>query len=135
MIITEPHENSIILQELYENHPRWVVILNNGKMVRSNEFPSESWKELGLYVKENSLKIESFCIAFRDNYIGFPVGADGYFFRCSILATHGWEKHSFIAGYLKDGILSVEKYELPELSYLGRETRDISSAGQSLILC
>ena len=105
MIITQKDYNSVELQELYENHPRWVVTLKNNKdeefFSRPTAHPSDCWRELGKYLSENpEYQIIGMMVGFRDNLVALPLFADGYFFRCSILATHGWEKHSFIFGVL-----------------------------------
>ena len=122
-------------QEVYENIPRWEVQLSDGRKVYQGFDAAQSWKDLRKFLIENpSLKITALYAAFRDNYIIVKENADGYFFRCSILATYNWSKLSFILGYITDGILTVEKWELPEMTFLGKENREFDLDDESVIL-
>lgn len=138
MIITEKDYNSLELQEYYENHPRWIITIKNEKdeefFARPNKHPAECWKELRRFLVDNkNYEVIGMMVGFRDNLIALPAQAEGYYFRCSILATYNWEKHSFIIGALENGILTVAKYELPEVIYLGSEQRNPLEAEESLI--
>lgn len=122
------------LQERYENKSRWQVTLSDGRTVYQVQDGGEDWKELRNYLLENSsIYIVKMFVGFRDNCCPLPDNAEGYFLRLGLLATYGWEKHSFIVGILKDGVLELEKYETPEMTFLGKETRSIDGAGESLI--
>lgn len=123
-------------QELYENHPRWQITLSDGRTVYQGLDAGQSWKDLRNYLLENpQLKIVKMFIGFRDNTVALPDNAEGYFFRCSIIATYNWSKRSYIIGILKDGVLELDKWELPEMIYCQHEQRDPSTAEESLILC
>lgn len=135
MIITQKDE---FLEERWECKSRWEVVLSDGRTVYQDDERSNSisWKNLRNYLIENpDLRITKFYIGFRDNVFNLPENADGYYFRNSVLASWGseFEKHSFLAGYLKDGVLRVYKYELPEMRFLGEEIRNIEDSGESLI--
>lgn len=128
------------LQERYENKPRWQVTLSDGRIVYQDDERQgmSSWKLLYHYLMENEdINIVSMFIGFRDNIFQLPNNADGYFFRNALLSCiNEWEKHSFIVGVLTDATtITVNKYELPEMTFLGTETRNIEDAGESLILC
>lgn len=136
MITTELDD---YLKERAELKSRWEVVLSDGRSVYQDDerHGEPSWKRLRRYLELYPLlSIVKMKFGFRDNTIQLPDYADGYFFRYSILSCWGaWEKHSFICGHLIDGILTVMKYELPEMQYLGSEVRPIDESGESLILC
>jgi hypothetical protein len=128
------------LQERYENKSRWQVSLSNGMVVYQDDERNgeSSWKLLRRYLLDNEdVYIIGMFVGFRDNIIQLPDNADGYFFRNALLSCiNEWEKHSFIVGTLvDDSHISVSKYELPEMTFLGTELRHIDDAGESLILC
>ena len=127
------------LRERWESKSRWHIILSDGTEVFQDDERAgrPSWLDLSDFLTENpSLTIRSMYFGFRDNTVQLPDNADGYFFRYGLLSSWGgFEKHSYLVGYLQDGVLTVLKYELPEMTYLGTETRDMESAGQSLIIC
>ncbi len=124
------------LQERIERVARWQVTLSDGRTVYQVDEDGEDWKSLRKYLLENpEIHITKMFVGFRSNCIPLRDNAEGYFFRCSILATPGWEKKSYIVGVVYDGALIVNKYELPEMIDLGQERRDIEEAGESLIFC
>ncbi len=132
-------QNDEYLKERWESKSRWHITLSDGTEVYQDDERAgrPSWLDLSDYLKEHpGLTIRSMYFGFRDNTVQLPDNADGYFFRYGLLASWGgFEKHSYIAGYLQDGVLTVLKYELPEMAYLGTETRNIEDAGPSLIVC
>ena len=127
------------LQEVYECKPRWEVILSDGRTVYQGWDVGESWKALRLHLMENpEITITKMFIGFRDNTFSLPENADGYFFRCGILSCWGqWEKHSFIVGTLEwdKEEITVHKYDLPEMIFMGTEQRSIEDSHESLIIC
>ncbi len=126
------------LQERMELKSRWEVTLSNGVRVFQDDERQgrPSWIGLKEYLSLNpELHIVRMFMGFRDHIIVLPENCDGYFFRYALISCWGaWEKHSFIIGTLNDGVLSVDKYELPEVVFMGTEIRSIDDAGESLIV-
>lgn len=127
------------LRERWESKSRWHITLSDGTEVYQDDERSgrPSWKDLRDFLIDNPhLSISKMYFGFRDNCVSLPDEADGYYFRYGLLSSFGgFEKHSFLVGYLEEGYIKVMKYELPEMTYLGEEIRDYASAGESLIVC
>lgn len=114
----------------------WVVRLSDGTSVYQNdwEIRDSAWALLGEYLGERpTLAIERFTFGFRDNTRSLPEYAQGYYFRNSVVGSFSGSKSSFLVGVLEGDYCRVEKYEMPEMTYLAEEMRPISEAGISLI--
>lgn len=119
--------NKIILtQEEFENNPRWEAHLNNGLIVYSDSTYIEGrsdWDRLHSYCKTNNLKIDIFCIAFRDHKVFLDKG-NGYYFRRMHLSNFGGgSKEYFVVGSGSFPEIIVYKYSLPELILFESEPR------------
>jgi hypothetical protein len=131
------------IYELFEFTTRWVVTLSNGERVFQDdnrpgiEQPS-AWIRLGQYVQANKLSITDMKIQFRSTIIPVNDGpVDGFFFSKSVLGSPGMDKtlDFYIAGTLKNGILTTKSYQIPEFdpTHAEMELRDPDKAGLCLI--
>lgn len=127
----------------------WFCKLDNGLTVYQDddrpglEEPS-SWLRLRQYCSENNVNIVEMSARFRSNQVLVGAGADGYFFRRAILGGIGLtrkekpvSRHYFIMGVLKDGVLHVKKWQVPEFMVIEEEDRDPNNedlVGVSLIV-
>jgi hypothetical protein len=123
-----------------EGNTIWIVTLSNGDTIYCDDTrpgiePVSSWVRLRNYLNETKLRIVNMYIRFRSNTVGIEPNCDGYFFcRCA----RGWYGDSktleyFLIGTLKNDILTVEKWLVPELIFEEREVRDVNTAGECLI--
>lgn len=135
LITTELDEH---LRERCELKSRWEVTLSDGtKVYQDDERQGRpSWLNLKEYLTLHpTLAIAKMFMGFRDNVIILPDNAEGYFFTYGLLASWGeWEKHRFLVGTLKDKIVTINSYELPEVGHLGEETRTLEECGEGLIV-
>lgn len=123
---------------MWESKPRWEATLSDGTVIYRNdeELRGSTWVAMRNYLLDNPhLKIVSFTFGFRDNLRSLPSNAKGYYFRNSIIGSLSGSKSSFLVGFLEDGVCKVEKWELPEMTFLNSEERPLEEAGESLILC
>lgn len=100
----------------------WCVTLSDGTNVieddgRPGVYPVSSWERLKTYCQRNDLFIKSMKIKFRTNERHVNVGGDGVFFCKSILAgISAKNTFSYLTGTLREGILKVVKWRVPDLS-------------------
>jgi hypothetical protein len=125
---------------LMEGGGRWVVTLNDGNRVyqdddRPEMNPKSAWERLGLVCEANKLYIVDMYLQFRSHLEHLPSNADGYYFAKSIMGSFGSDKnwHFYVVGTLKNGILKVDTWKLPELIINESEERSIEDAGINLI--
>ena len=123
-----------------DSNPIWMVTLSNGEHVyqddnRPNVYPESAWRRLKIYCEENDLHITEMKIRNKGNVKSVESNCDGYFFSKAAGAfLFGDETlHSFVIGTLKDSILHVRKWRLPELVSEWGETRDPAESEESLI--
>ena len=123
-----------------DSNPIWMVTLSNGEVVyqddnRPDVYPESAWKRLKNYCKENDLHITEMKIRNKGNVKSVESNCDGYFFSKGAGAfLFGDETlHSFIIGTLKDNILHVRKWRLPELISEQNEQRDPNKSTEALI--
>lgn len=123
-------------RDAWERFSLWVVRLSDGTTVYRNdeEIGESSWALLHQYLLERpTLSIESFSFGFRDNTRALPDGAQGYYFRNSVVGSFSGSKSSFLVGILDGDRCIVEKWEVPEITYMSTESRPVEEAGVSLI--
>ena len=102
----------------------WCATLSNGENVieddgRPNLSPvahNSSWERLRLYCKLKGLYITAMKIKFRSMERLLEIDGDGVFFCKSLLAGIS-EKNTFsyLTGTLREGILKVVKWRVPDL--------------------
>lgn len=119
---------------------RWVVHLSDGNKVfqddgRPGIKPASAWIRLGNYIRRNGIYITNMKLQFRSNVVGIGEDADGYFFCQSVARTNITPVTAgfYLAGTLRDGILQVAKYKVPELVLVKEEKRNPAEAGLCLI--
>lgn len=114
---------------------RWIVQLCNGDTVYQDDerpgFDLTAWERLVNHCKHSGLYIVGMKLQFRSHIEVIEPNADGYFFRKSILGSLGKpgdkrppDVHYYLVGVLKDDILTVSKWRVPELIVEGVEERD-----------
>ena len=128
--------------QLVEKGTIWMADLSNGETIyqdddREGVEPESAWIRLGMYCEENSLHITSFTIQNGTNTVRIKEDADGYFF-CKgaggfLFTCDGATYQSYIVGTLKDGLLRVDVYNVPELTIHYSENRNPEEAGECLI--
>ena len=138
-ICTEP---DLYVAQMFEWGTVWVATLSDGSVVyqdddREGVEPESAWIRLGMYCEENSLHITSFTIQNGTNTVRIKEDADGYFF-CKgaggfLFTSDGATYQSYIVGTLKDGLLRVDVYNVPELTIHYSENRNPEEAGECLI--
>lgn len=127
-------------KDIMEGGGRWVVKLNDGNLVyqddnRPDAVPPSAWERLGIVCKANNLYIVDMYLQFRSNIVHLPSNADGYFFSKMAMGGFGSEKtwNFYIVGCLKNDILTVEHWKMPELLQYEVETRNVDECGINLI--
>lgn len=129
------------IYELFEFNPRWVVKLSNGETVfqddnRPGEEEHSAWIRLAKYMQENRLDIEHMKLQFRSNVKVVNDGpVDGFFFSQASLGAPGMKTVDyFVAGTLKNGILQIRRWQVPELELDEVEYRKVADAKECLII-
>ena len=129
------------IENKYERQAIWIVKLSNGESIFMDDdrpgLPERSaWLRLKEYVKSNGLDIEEMIVKFRSHVVRVNYEKpDGFFFRHGILGSMGSSKNTeyYLVGTVKDGILSVRKYQVPEIEVVSEETRDVQECRESII--
>lgn len=126
----------------------WICKLDNGLTAyqdddRPNLEPS-AWVRLSNYCKENSVNIIEMSIRFRSHEELVGRDCEGFFFRKAILGGIGLNRkekpvnrHYFLVGTLKNGLVSVKKWQVPEIFLIEEDVRDPNDenlVGVSLIV-
>lgn len=124
-----------------DSNPIWMVTLSNGESIyqddnRPDVYPESAWKRLKLYCEENDLHITDMKIRNKGNVKSMEPNCDGYFFckGAGAFLFGGETLHSFVIGTLKDNVLCVRKWRLPELISETNEYRDPRESRESLIV-
>lgn len=117
--------------EQWLSRARWTATLSSGLEViqddgRPGVHPESAWLRLGAYCREHGLWVHRLQIAFRnENAVVLPQPADGYYFRKTAGGFLGCETYGFyLVGWLAGGVLTVRKYQVPEMLLVSEETRD-----------
>lgn len=119
--------------------PRWIVGLTNGQTVfqddaRDGSEPSSAWLRLGEYCKRENVGISFMRLQFRTICVDVGRDADAFFFCKSFLGGSGGDSFDYyVAGTVKNGILTTMKLELPSLVEIKKEVRDIEISKDFLI--
>lgn len=139
MFVTKQEDDYIIGR--FEQHTRWIANLTNGERIyqddgRPEVEPESAWLRLKEYVHTNKLAIRDLIIQFRSHIVQVnkePV--DGFFFRNKILGSFGNPEctNFFVVGTLKDGIVSVTSYQIPEIEVESTDTRKVEDCLDGLI--
>lgn len=134
--ITTSYDEKI--NDIWENHARFEVILNNGTKVYQDDgiypYKESSWIRLRNYCIDNKLHIVNFKIGFRDNIKSLPENKDGYYFRKMAKCFFGSPtKQKYIVGYEESGVLKCSIIAIPEIIIEIEEERIIDLEDLSLI--
>lgn len=122
----------------------WICTLSNGLTVyQDDERPGHeenAWFRLKSYCKQNSCRITSMRLKFRshtEHIYEEILDAEGYFFCKGVMFGPGMKRteYRYIAGVIKDGILTTQKFVVPELVLIETETRDIQTSELFIIPC
>lgn len=127
-------------QEKFLSEARWTALLSNGEQVISDDgrpgATASAWLRLGDYVRERGLKIKTVWFTFRNEPpVRLPDDCQGYFFCKRVGAFLRTETNFsfFMVGYLKDGVVRVKRYKVPEMTFVSEESRTPEESGLSLI--
>lgn len=109
----------------------WVATLTTGEVVvqddgRPGRFPPSAWLRLQQRCKSGGVGVRRLTLRFRDREEpAAPDGAQAYFFSKAVAAGLGQEGQQlfYLAGWLSDGLVQVQRWAVPELILLGQETR------------
>lgn len=98
----------------------WIVELSNGETIiqdddRPGVKPNSAWERLGYYCSMNGLYIKNMKLKFRSHTEWIDSDADGFFFCRGVFGSFQKCHQSYLTGTLKDGILEVVKWQVPEL--------------------
>ena len=128
------------IEHYIETYPRWEVQLSNGEHVfqddgRPGVDPASAWLRLYDYCCKHNVYIKDMLIGFRSNTYSLPSNMDGYFFSKGAIGVFGGTKtiSIFFVGILKNNILEVTRWKVPEMLKEETEIRDIEKAGECLI--
>ncbi len=118
-------------REQWLGQARWNVRLSNGEHIFQDDGrpgqEQSAWLRLAGYVREHNLKIEAMWLQFRNEPPRrLPEMAQGYFFRKSIGAffPSGVSYGFYLVGHLKDGVVRVTRWKVPEMILVEEEARD-----------
>ena len=128
--------------EFIEDKPIWIVKLSNGETIYQDDYrpyiyPQSAWLRLSNFIKVNpGIKIVELYLKFRSHYESpLEKNEDGYFF--SKKASTTWDSPittgSYLIGYLKNEVVKIQEWKVPELLYKGGFNRTIEKSGECLI--
>lgn len=122
----------------------WRARLSDGRVIvqddgRPGMEPASAWLRLKSHLQEHSgLSLLSLWIQFRSHHKKniLPENASGYFFCKSEIGFwgSGSSQSFYLLGALQNGVLTVQKWSVPELILVETKVREIDSAGDCLIL-
>ena len=117
----------------------WIAKLSNGETVYQDEDrygPSDyAWFRLRNYCKSKKIKIDSIVIKFRSHTEKIiDNDGEGVFFRNKALAGFSNPTHFyFLFGVIKDGIIKVDHWMVPELIFEETDERPVDGHEESII--
>lgn len=126
----------------------WICKLDNGLIAYQDDdregLEPSSWIRLKNYCHNNKVSITEMSIRFRSNEVFVGRNEEGFFFRRAILGGIGlnrkqkpFNRHYFLVGILKEGKVSVKKWQVPEMMLIEEDVRnpdDVILVGESLIV-
>ena len=128
-ICTEP---DLYTAGLFEKGTVWVSTLSDGSVVyqddeREGVDPESAWERLGIHCQEAGVHVVDMYIQNGTNKAEIGKDCDGYYFckgAGGFLYGGGLTHHTYICGVLKEDILLITAYNVPELTIQFTETRD-----------
>lgn len=130
------------LQDRFESETTWICTLSNGETVWQDDDRPEmeshsAWIRLKKYCEQNNLHVIDMQLKFRSHseFVRDPEG-EGYCFRKGVLGGFGMEvtQQFYLVGILKNGVVHMQKWSVPELILTEEDDRDPSSLSDCLIL-
>jgi hypothetical protein len=125
----------------YDRKPCFEIDLSNGFTIYSDDDrpgleESSTWLRLAKYIQESKVDIVGYRVRFRSNVQHIAYNADGYYFAHAVLGSFGSPDtvEYYTAGYLKDGVLKVKRFQKPALNIHVEEFRNWKDAKQCLII-
>lgn len=131
----------------------WAATLSNGITVYEDDDRPEleeknAWKRLKAYCEINRIHVEKLELVFRSNRLTIDTSdCDGVFFIKSVLGyvrikrgdkplpiKRFPSRHFYNIGILKDGVLTVTKYEMPSVTFRTVDERNIGDIEQQLTI-
>lgn len=129
------------LLDHYDSNACFEVDLSNGFTIYSDDnrpgrTEPSCWIRLANYIKESQVDIIGYRVRFRSNVQHIAYNADGYYFAHAVLGSFGSSEciEYYSAGYLKDGILKVKRFQKPALNIHTEEERNWKDSKQCLII-
>ena len=115
-----------------DSNPIWIAELNNGEMIYQDDgkpdcHPESAWLRLKEYCEQNDLSIKSISVKNRSIQKQIVSDADSFTFckSAGALMFGGQTSHSFVFGYVNDGVYRAKKVNLPEMIIDRPEKRNI----------
>ena len=129
------------IQDIEESTTIWICTLSNGEIIyqddeRPDRMHHSAWVRLKNYCEANGLYVVKIQLKFRSHSeFVFDEEADGYCFRKGVLGSFGSaNQHFYLVGILKNGIVNMQKWSVPELILSETDERNPSDLSDCLIL-
>lgn len=117
---------------------RWFAKLSNEQIwTQDDDNELSCWTTLKNHVESNNLQVCGFWLANELRIANpLPVDAQGYFFSKKVTKLMGDEDewHSYLIGVVKNGLILVQEWKVPELILVNKETRHLISTSKNCII-
>jgi hypothetical protein len=122
--------------------PYWFVTLNNGETIYADDHRygdnDKTIVRLKNYCKKNELQVKTVVLKFRSHgELALSLKDDeSFFFRKKALGSFGDDKtsHFYLFGSVKDGIIKVQHWRIPELILEESDERDLTDDCEESII-
>lgn len=128
---------------LDKDQPIWIASLSDGTVAHQDDdrpgYYHNSWVRLRNHCYENNLTITNVTLKFRSHVEKVGSSEEGYFFIRAILGSlvKNVKKPPvffYKVGLIKDGEIKIQKWRVPELLLVDRETREVNEESQLVII-
>ena len=133
-------ESDSWIQDIEESTTLWIASLSDGtKAFMDDDRPNlyhSAWVRLKEYCETNNLHVVKMQLKFRSHSeFVFDEDSEGYCFRKGVLGSFGSaNQHFYLVGILKNGIVNMQKWSVPELILSETDERNPSDLSDCLIL-
>ena len=138
LVCTEPDG---WIENRLEDTTFWIATLSNNEVVwMDDERPERkhhsAWIRLKEHCEINKLHVVKIQLKFRSHSeFVYDEDSEGYAFRKGVLGSFGSaNQHFYLVGILKNGIVNMQKWSVPELILSETDERNPSDLSDCLIL-